>query len=399
MNSNHIIKKSQHDILVDELGEYSNKHCCYNIGGTDDIIATKLQQYAVNKFNSFNEHIHIDFNAKLLFYYGSGTDDKPIDNKKFYDKLQINNINADCLSYQNNSTAFLMLLLKLKNMDCQCLYIIQPSYFIVYQYCQLIGLKYENINLIFDNQSKTYKLPYSIYDIDDNSAIWITSPILFTNQMLTIDDINALHHFISTHLNITFIFDESLALHHNRLFNKITLLDNTFFIYSMYKSIGINGLLKNAYVLSTFDSISNIKNENDLFEYYQTKYLKIDNIINSIEFFNSTYYDSIYDRSVRHIDFNLNLMQKYVSQYKFIYVHSDVNSQYCLMYAFMKYSIDDAFYFKIIENTKTTIIPAFDKNVLKNNSVVYFRINLLQETNKLLMHLQKIISFLINYSI
>jgi len=47
------------------------------------------------------------------------------------------------------------------------------------------------------------------------------------------------------------------------------------------------------------------------------------------------------------------------------------------MYAFMKYSIDDAFYFKIIENTKTTIIPAFDKNVLKNNSVVYFRINLL----------------------
>jgi len=86
--------------------------------------------------------------------------------------------------------------------------------------------------------------------------------------MLTIDDINALHHFISTHLNITFIFDESLALHHNRLFNKITLLDNTFFIYSMYKSIGINGLLKNAYVLSTFDSISNIKNENDLFEYY-----------------------------------------------------------------------------------------------------------------------------------
>lgn len=399
MNSNHIIKKSQHDILVDELGEYSNKHCCYNIGGTDDIIATKLQQYAVNKFNSFNEHIHIDFNAKLLFYYGSGTDDKPIDNKKFYDKLQINNINADCLSYQNNSTAFLMLLLKLKNMDCQCLYIIQPSYFIVYQYCQLIGLKYENINLIFDNQSKIYKLPYSIYDIDDNSAIWITSPILFTNQMLTIDDINALHHFISTHLNITFIFDESLALHHNRLFNKITLLDNTFFIYSMYKSIGINGLLKNAYVLSTFDSISNIKNENDLFEYYQTKYLKIDNIINSIEFFNSTYYDSIYDRSVRHIDFNLNLMQKYVSQYKFIYVHSNVNSQYCLMYAFMKYSIDDAFYFKIIENTKTTIIPAFDKNVLKNNSVVYFRINLLQETNKLLMHLQKIISFLINYSI
>lgn len=399
MNSNHIIKKSQHDILVDELGEYSNKHCCYNIGGTDDIIATKLQQYAVNKFNSFNKHIHIDFDAKLLFYYGSGTDDKPIDNKKFYDKLQINNINADCLSYQNNSTAFLMLLLKLKNMDCQCLYIIQPSYFIVYQYCQLIGLKYENINLIFDNQSKTYKLPYSIYDIDDNSAIWITSPILFTNQMLTIDDINALHHFISTHLNITFIFDESLALHHNRLFNKITLLDNTFFIYSMYKSIGINGLLKNAYVLSTLDSISNIKNENDLFEYYQTKYLKIDNIINSIEFFNSTYYDSIYDRSVRHIDFNLNLMQKYVSQYKFIYVHSDVNSQYCLMYAFMKYSIDDAFYFKIIENTKTTIIPAFDKNVLKNNSVVYFRINLLQETNKLLMHLQKIISFLINYSI
>ena len=399
MNNNYIIKKSQHDILVDELGEYSNKHSCYNIGGTDGIIATKLRQYALNKFNSFNEYSHIDFNAKLLFNYGSGTDNKLIDNKKFYDKLQINNINADCLSYQNSSMAILTLLLKLKTIDCQCLYIIQPSYFIVYQYCQLIGLKYKKINLIFDNQSKTYKLPFSIYDIDDNSAIWITSPILFTNQMLTIDDVNALHYFISTHLNITFIFDESLALHHNRLFNKITLLDNTFFIYSMYKSIGINGLLKNSYVLSTLDSISNIKNENDLFEYYQTKYLKIDNIINSIEFFNSAYYDSIYDYYFKHIDFNLNLIQKYVSQYKFIYIHNDVNSQYCLMYVFMKYSIDDAFYFKIIKNTKTAVFPAFDKNILKNNSVVYFRINLLQETNNLLMHLQKLIYFLINYNI
>ena len=314
--------------------------------------------------------------------------------KMVIDKLLNNNIDGcdlDCILFSNNSSSILNVFILAKTLGITTVYIVLPAYSCVSTYSKML-----NFNLRFIKLScKNFKIEAKdLYSIEENSLVVVTSPVLFTGELLNNESLQLLNSLIPDFekRHIYVLFDESLSLNKNRLANKlIDVSSNTIFIYSPYKNININGFLKFSAVLSKKQTIDAIyKNA----ECFAAAFVNQNYLAKSVEFFLSTYYDMLYTRLIKYSEETFIQLKSLCTMYDKTTMPDMFN---CTMTSIcidkdikMTYELSK----KMLVKHKLALYPSSCE--ILNTNKFYFRINLLLDKTDVIYNAKQIIQHVID---
>lgn len=142
------------------------------------------------------------------------------------------------LLLQSSTIAIVNMINLLVHYNRKRLCILQPAYFSVALCCSMLSLKYGTEQILFTDGKP--QLPIQKIIDGGYDCIWITSPIFCTGYYPNKEFLEEIEFLKS--LDMTLIFDESLALPGKELIRSFPVNQKIFAIYSPHKSIAINGL-------------------------------------------------------------------------------------------------------------------------------------------------------------
>jgi len=125
----------------------------------------------------------------LLFnYFPSENLDNNCINNRIYKKFGILDSNSIAsLYFANNSTAILAIFMFLKLKNIRKLYIVSIAYFLIEELCNMFNIEFEYISI--DVKNNKYVIDTDKLNAINTSYIWITNPILFSNETYDIESI------------------------------------------------------------------------------------------------------------------------------------------------------------------------------------------------------------------
>lgn len=151
--------------------------------------------------------------------------------------------NAKCALFNNSTSAIATTIMSLKAMNYKSIYLIQPSYFSVYEYLSILGFDIICVNYKYDGG---YHIPFELIE-KDVDLVWITQPVFSTGTYIPDEEIITLINEFKF-----VIIDYSMSNVINYTTPSLINYNKTICIFSPQKPVSMNGI-KFSYVLCNED--------------------------------------------------------------------------------------------------------------------------------------------------
>lgn len=370
-----------HIFFMDEIIKIENE-----IRSTRKVINLSTWNSSKKYENELFKHItpfNLNHSTKYVYSY-----DIPIDirnsciNKIVGDKIE----DKMCLFLGNSTLSILNTLNFLKQMGCNHILIINPSYFSVFEACKTLEISYEiGAFLRIDNE----------YIIDSNEilsknfdAILITSPIYSTSVPISNNIIELINEL--TKKEIYVVLDESLSVNGYELIRKTASSPYIIGIYSPHKSMFCNN--------NKFSAIICSKKYDDLLEQW------IDVLNGSLSSSNqqaiyhflSDNFNECNNFAINYFNKNKKLVIDLLNSYEYCLYDKSAIGPYMTIYLSNVdvkeiYSIE--FLKNIIHSTGVSFYPGVLNGIIIEG-IANFRINLSLSTNELIYSLKQLLDFI-----